>query len=149
VSTVSGSIRQPRTAYLLKQVELAFRARLDTAVRPHGLTAVQYTALAELRRHPGLSSAQLARRSFVSAQAMQELVARLEQQGLVRRVPAEHNRRVLRTSLTERGEAILRESDREVDEIERDMLADLDPEQVRALRDALRLGTKRLVKGEQ
>ncbi|TNC20462.1 MarR family winged helix-turn-helix transcriptional regulator [Amycolatopsis alkalitolerans] len=135
-----------RTAYLVKQLELAMRARLDAAVRPYGLTTIQYTALAELRRHPGLSSAQLARRSFVSAQTMQELVARLELQGLVRRKPSGRNKRVLQASLTAEGQRILAESDGEVDEIERDMLADLDPDQVTALRHALRLCTRRLLK---
>jgi len=31
--------------YLIKQVELAIRARLDVAIRDEGLTVVQYTAL--------------------------------------------------------------------------------------------------------
>ncbi|GAA5166271.1 MULTISPECIES: MarR family winged helix-turn-helix transcriptional regulator [Amycolatopsis] len=146
---MSRSELPPRTAYLVKQLELAMRSRLDAAVRPHGLTTIQYTALAELRRHPGLSSAQLARRAFVSAQTMQELVARLEHQGLVRRRPAEHNKRVLRTSLTAEGERILAESDSAIDEIERDMLADLEPAQVTEFRATLRLCTQRLLKDER
>ncbi|WP_243770242.1 MarR family winged helix-turn-helix transcriptional regulator [Amycolatopsis acidicola] len=144
---MSGSLPEARTAYLLKQLELALRARLDAAVRPHGLTVVQYTALTELSRDPGISAAELARRSFVSAQTMQELIARLEQQGLVQRVPAEHNKRVLETTLTERGERTLHASDHEVDEIEQDMLSDFDTEAVEALRQALRSCTKRVRKG--
>lgn len=133
-----------RTAYLVKRLELAVRGRLDSAMRPHGLTVVQYTALTALRRQPGLSSAQLARRSFVSAQTMQELMTKLERQGLVRRTPADGNRRVLSISLTERGLAKLDDTEHEVDEIERHMLADLDEDQVETLRQALRLCTQRL-----
>ncbi|PXY31606.1 MarR family winged helix-turn-helix transcriptional regulator [Prauserella muralis] len=133
-----------RTAYLVKRLELAVRAHLDAVVRPHGLTTAQYTALTALRVAPEQSSAQLARRSFVSAQTMQELVAGLERRGLVTRSPAPANRRVLRVRLTERGEDVLAELDRGMDELEREMLADLDAAQVQALRDALRLCTRRL-----
>ncbi|PRX47650.1 DNA-binding MarR family transcriptional regulator [Prauserella shujinwangii] len=133
-----------RTAYLVKRLELAVRARLDAAVRPHGLTTAQYTALTALRGGPGMSSAQLARRSFVSPQTMQELVVNLERRGLVTRSPSPDNRRVLGISLTDAGEAELRRLDEDVDEIERQMLADLDDEQVAALREALRRCTQRL-----
>ncbi|HKS46307.1 MAG TPA: MarR family transcriptional regulator [Amycolatopsis sp.] len=135
-----------RTAYLIKRLELAVRAQLDAALRPHELTVAQYTALTVLRRQPGLSSAQLARRSFVSAQTMQELVVKLEQQGLIERTQQEDNRRILRLSVTKRGLAKLAESDHETDEIEHEMLADLDASQVEALREALRLCTQRLTK---
>lgn len=133
-----------RTAYLVKRLELALRGQLDAAMRPHGLTVVQYTALTALERQPGLSSAQLARRSFVSAQTMQELTTKLERQGLIERKPADGNRRVLRLSLTELGRAKLAETEPEVDKIERAMLADLDEHGVEALRQALRQCTQRL-----
>jgi hypothetical protein len=51
--------------YLIKQLELAVRSHLDETVRDAGLTALQYTALTVLERHPELTSAQLARNSFV------------------------------------------------------------------------------------
>ena len=41
--------------YLVKQVELAVRSRLDELLRPDGLTALQYTALTVLERHPDMS----------------------------------------------------------------------------------------------
>ena len=64
--------------YLVKQVELAVRARLDELLRPDGLTALQYTALTVLERHPDMSVAQLARNSFVTAQSMADMVAALK-----------------------------------------------------------------------
>lgn len=54
------------TLYLVKRLELAIRARMDEVLRPHGLTTLQFTALTALRDRDGLSSAQLARRSFVT-----------------------------------------------------------------------------------
>jgi hypothetical protein len=43
-------------------------------LRPDGLTALQYTALTVLGRHPDMSVAQLARNSFVTAQSMADMV---------------------------------------------------------------------------
>ncbi|HWU60253.1 MAG TPA: helix-turn-helix domain-containing protein, partial [Microbacteriaceae bacterium] len=71
--------------YLVKQVELAIRARLETATREVGLTVTQYTALTVLERRPGLTSAQLAKNSFVRAQSMSTVTAELEERGLVSR----------------------------------------------------------------
>ncbi len=39
--------------YLVKQLELAVRARMDEVVGGEGLTPVQYTALTVLARRPG------------------------------------------------------------------------------------------------
>ena len=72
---------EPRLSYLVKQVELAIRADMDAHAREHGLTALQYTALTVLQRQPGMSGAQLSRRSFVSPQAGSEMVAHLERKG--------------------------------------------------------------------
>jgi len=64
---------EPSLLYVMKQVELAVRAELDEIAKPAGLTALQYTALTVLERHPNLTSAQLARNSFVTAQAMADM----------------------------------------------------------------------------
>ena len=71
--------------YLIKQVELAVRTRLDAVVGEHGLTSLQYTALTVLERHPGMTSADLARNSFVRAQTMAQMVVDLEAKGHVYR----------------------------------------------------------------
>lgn len=133
-----------RTAYLVKQLELAVRSRLESVARRLGLTTPQFTALTVLRTAPGLSSAELARRSFVSAQSMQEMVAALERKGLIVREPDPGNRRILRARLTEGGHRILTDSDTTFDRIEHDMTADLDTTQVQQLRLLLGLCINRL-----
>jgi len=67
----------PRVSYLVKELERALRTRIDEVLQPLALTAVQYTALSVLSLHAGMSSAQLARRSFVSPQAANEMVGAL------------------------------------------------------------------------
>lgn len=72
---VPTGTRGQRLTYLVKRLEMAERARMEEALRPLRVTLAQYTALSVLERRGGLSSAQLARRHFVTPQAMQQLVA--------------------------------------------------------------------------
>jgi hypothetical protein len=74
-----GAAGAPSTLYLFKQLELVVRALLDDALRPLGLTTLQYTALTVLQRRSGLSSAQLARRSFLRPQTMNVMVQTLQE----------------------------------------------------------------------
>ena len=100
-----GRPSQPTLLYVMKQVELAVRAELDELARPAGLTALQYTALTVLERHPDLTSAQLARNSFVTAQAMADMVTALLERELIERHRDEQDRRRLVLALTPRAEA--------------------------------------------
>ena len=117
-----GVTDEPLTLYLVKRLELAVRARMDEALRPHGLTTLQFTALAALRARDGLSSAQLARRSFVTPQTMHEMVQWLERHGHITRRRDPNNRRVLLISLTPSGRELLERCDPLVEAIEATML---------------------------
>ncbi len=79
--------------YPLKRPEPAVRTRLDELLEPAGITALQYAALTVLERHDGISAAQLARDSFVTAQSMADMVRAPESRGLIRREPNPANRR--------------------------------------------------------
>src|SRR5919206_2906064 len=83
----------PSLLYAVKQVELVVRAHLDELLRPSAITALQYTALTVLDRRGGLTTAELARNSFVTPQTMGDLVTALERRGLVERRPDPANRR--------------------------------------------------------
>lgn len=124
----------PMTTYLVKQAESAIRAHLDTVLRAHTLTTVQYTALTVLEHRADLSSAQLARRSFVKPQTMHELVIGLERQGLIERNPSPDQRHVLLIRLSTDGHKKLAECHADVDQIERRMLEDLSAAEVAMLR---------------
>lgn len=126
-----------RVIYLVKQVERGVRSVLDDAVRGFGLTTPQYAALSVLARRGGLSSAQLARRAFVTPQAMNQIVAQLEAEELITRAPDPANGRILRASLTSEGERRLAACEAAVDRIEARMLQALDPGSVDRLREAL------------
>lgn len=127
----------PSLLYMVKQVELVVRSHLDDLVRPSGITALQYTALTVLQRHDGLSAAQLARDSFVTAQSIADLVRSLETRGLVRRERNPNNRRELLILLTEEGRALLARHEAPVRELEERMVRDLTAHQTEQFRQTL------------
>lgn len=121
----------------MKQVELAVRSRLEDIFRPLGMTALQYTALTVLERHAGISSAQLARNSFVTAQTMTDMVVALEDRGLIERYRDPADGRRLLVVLTGAGRALLDRYRDEVSQLETRMLTGLTPDQAAELRATL------------
>ncbi|MET7654635.1 MULTISPECIES: MarR family transcriptional regulator [unclassified Streptomyces] len=141
-TTKAASASQPLKAppsllYMVKQVELVVRSHLDELVKPSGITALQYTALTVLERHDGLSAAQLARDSFVTAQSIADLVRSLETRGLIRRERNPRNRRELLILLTEEGRELLDRHAGPVRELEERMIRELTAHQAEQLRTAL------------
>lgn len=98
---LAGS-RQP-VGYLLMRVHRALRAAIDETLRPHGFTLPQVAVMFALARKSGLSTAELARRAFVTPQAMGEVLAGLEAKGCVIRRAHDSHGRILPTELTQTG----------------------------------------------
>jgi DNA-binding MarR family transcriptional regulator len=120
--------------YLIKQVELAVRQALDDVVVAADLTTLQYTALTVLERHPGMTSAELARNSFVRAQTMAEMVTYLLGRGLVTRDRDPNNRKQYLLALSREGQQVLDDLYDDVADIEARMLRDFDTGQTEILR---------------
>jgi DNA-binding MarR family transcriptional regulator len=120
--------------YLIKQVELAVRDALDGVVAKADLTTLQYTALTVLERHPGMTSAELARNSFVRAQTMAEMVTYLLGRGLVTRERDPKNRKQYLLSLSAEGHKVLDDLYDDVADIEARMLEGFDTGQMEILR---------------
>lgn len=113
----AGNAR-PRTSYLVARLDRLIRSKLSDALKPFGLSVPQYTLMSILEHRPGLSNAQLARRSYITAQAMHQVVNSLEERGLIqRRVSPDHGRIQL-TELTDEGLALLKACDEEVTRLE-------------------------------
>ena len=117
---------EPRIGYVVGRLDRALRREIGALVAPHGLTVSQYTALSILREKPGLSNAQLARRTYVTPQSMNEVLGALEGDGLIVRSPAANHGRVVEVVLSSRGDEVLAACDRAVSHMENAMLADLD-----------------------
>src|SRR5690349_14666327 len=149
VASETGSgAAEPRISYAVARLERAVRAEIAERVRPYGLTTLQYTTLSVLHRHGApLSNAQLARRSYMTPQAMIEVIDALETKGLIRRTPHPNHGRLLPATLTPKGKRVLADCERVVDEMEDSMLADLTARERTAFRNALTSSVRALGAG--
>jgi len=129
---------ESRVGYQMKRAQHALRVEMDKALREVGMTTAQYAALSTLEAAPGLSGAELARRSFVTPQTMNVILANLEAAGLVVRRPHPEHGRVLKTYLTEMGEESVTRAHGLVEAVERRMLDRLSQDDRRRLLEALR-----------
>lgn len=139
-STAEG----PRFSYVIGRLHRVLRSTLDDGIRAHGITVAQYTALSLLAEQSGLSNAQLARRSFMSAQSANQVLQALCEQGLVKRGNDPSHGRISPTELTARGRKVLTACERVVDTAERRMLGKLASEQKKRLLAELRACLKTL-----
>lgn len=127
----------PRTSYLVARLDRLVRSQLSEVLELFDLTVPQYTLLSVLEHRPGLSNAQLARRSYITAQAMHQVVNGLEERGLIaRRVSPDHGRIQL-TELTDEGVTMLKACDEEVTQLEERIFGVLGEKGEECLRDLL------------
>lgn len=119
--------------YAVKEAAAALRGAMDEALRPLDLSVPQYSSLEVLGQQPGLSAAQLARRTFVTRQSTQGVLQGLAARGLLTRPEAAPQGRALPTELTPAGRALLQAASRAVAEVERRMLEAFSAEEQRRL----------------
>lgn len=136
---------EPMTLYLVKRLEMLVRSLMDDALRIHGVTTLQYTALSVLARHDGMSSAALSRRSFVTPQTMNEMVLWFERRGLVARERDPQNRRVLLIHLTEDGRRVVADCTEIVRELEERVHSSMDDGERVGFRQGLSRGYRSLL----
>lgn len=94
----------------LVRAEKAVVAALSKALQPLDLKIAQLDMLMNLYRHPGMSQHDLARRLLVGRSNITMLLPQLESRGLVTRENDAKDKRVMRLTLTESGEALLMEA---------------------------------------
>jgi DNA-binding MarR family transcriptional regulator len=127
-----------RIAYSVGRLDRALRLRMGKVTARHGLTVAQYTALSVLSARGRQSNAQLARRSLVSPQAMNEIIEAMAAKRMVLRRPDPLHGRIVQIGLTAKGEAVLAKCDEAVQQLEGEMLAALNETQRKQLRGLLR-----------
>lgn len=127
----------PQLVYVVGRVHQGVRRELRQKLVPWGLSVPELTALSVLRTRPGLSSAQLSRRSLITPQSMSEVVAGLEGRGLVKRTVDPSHGRILRMTITADGARILAEIDPVVAELNAELLADVPAEHRQIVLDGL------------
>jgi DNA-binding MarR family transcriptional regulator len=130
--------------FALKRLQQTLRSRMDAALAEYGLTSPQYAVLALLAEHPGLSNAELARRSFVAAPTMLRLLDALSQAGLIARAAPSPEQRVRRTVLTSGGKKRLAAASAHVQEFEDLLVAQANPVHVEIIMSWLRTCAEQL-----
>lgn len=115
-------------SYKLKKTQHALRLRMDEALRQIELTTPQYAVLAQLELKPGISNAELARSSFITAQTMHAIVSNLEKRGLVKRKSDISHGRILCTELTDNGYKSVAQAHEIILSVESRMLATVSKE---------------------
>ncbi len=114
---------QPGTSYAIARLQQLVLGSVSEIASKHDLTALQFTTLSVLNRHGApLSNSQLARRSFMTAQSMHEVIDRLERAGLIKRNPHPNHRRKRPASLTAKGRRVLAACESAVADFETQML---------------------------
>ena len=137
LSIVSAIPPAQRILTAIKKAEQATQQAKDEAVARGGLTKAQYNALLILNDAPGLTSAELARRCFVTPQAMNETVNRLDRDGYIERRRHPTHSHVVEVLLTDDGTESLRRADTEVNALETDIRQALTLDEQRTLQDLL------------
>src|SRR5271163_200517 len=93
---------------LMSQLTHTMEHQMTSEVKDTNLTLLQLSALAELNRDGALSTADLARLTFVTPQNMSLTVSKLEASGYLFRRAHPTNARMKRLVLTARGLKVLR-----------------------------------------
>ncbi len=120
--------------YLLRQADVAFRARMERALADLGVTRPQFAVLTMVKAYPGLSNADLARLSLLTPQTMSTIVANLKRAGLLASRPHAVHGRIRQLALTEAGESALKRCRVRVDALEKQLAAGLAPRDEQAVR---------------
>ncbi|MFJ9005955.1 MarR family winged helix-turn-helix transcriptional regulator [Streptomyces canus] len=118
----------PTTGYLAWQFSQIIAGRLERALRAEDLTLAQHNALQQVLWTPGVSAAEIARRSGITAQSMGAAVSQLVERGLLRREPHPTSRRSMRLFATAEGGATAASATSIARRIERETTSPLSPD---------------------
>jgi DNA-binding MarR family transcriptional regulator len=123
--------------WLIGEAYRLSRRWTEEVVREQGITATQLGILKRLEFFPGISRAELARQTFISSQAAQVALAKLEAKELVTGRPT-RNSRAVRTQLTAKGKRVLKKCSVATEPVLEKMVAPLEPDDRKQLIELLR-----------
>lgn len=123
---------------MMSQFTHAMEHAMASTAEELNLTLLQLAALAELNHDASLSTADLARLTFVTPQNMSLTVSKLAAGGYLTRKSHPTNARIKRLVLTPRGAKVLRRAVARAVLIEREMFSVLSPRAKSALKTQLR-----------
>jgi len=134
------SMQQEAYLSLLRTADVLER-RVEAKLNEFGVTGTQYNALRILRGAgpEGLSCSEIGERMITHDPDVTRLLARLEKRGLVRRVRAKADRRVIHGKITPTGLRLLSGIDKPVEKYGREILEHVDEGKLKRLIELLEL----------
>jgi DNA-binding MarR family transcriptional regulator len=119
----------------------ALQTRVEGRLKKFGLSGTQYNALRILRGagSEGLPCREIGERMITHDPDITRLLNRLEERGLVERMRAKHDRRVIYGKVAARGLKLLRTMDEPIEKYLRDMLRPAGQEKLKQLIELLEL----------
>lgn len=128
-----------RVNYLIHDTSRVRRLLFDQEMRPHGVTHVQWTTLAQLSRSRtgAMAQADLAALLGVGKVAVSRMIDRMAANGLVERRPDKNDRRVNLIHITSKAEDILDRMTEVSRRINRQLLDGLTAAEISAMERAL------------
>ena len=131
--------RQPDAfvGYTIVRVAHVLQRRMEEALAPAGVNARQFSVLALLAQHPSVSAGQLARLVLVTPQSMSELLASLDDLGLVIREAPLGRGHPMGVTLSRAGKNVLRRAQPLVDALEARTTGDLSASEASRLNEQL------------
>lgn len=139
---MSRSHEEP-LGFLLYRVMAALRPQVAAELKPLGLGLPEFVCMRILSTHPGLTSAELARGTNVSAQAANQVLHGLEERGALTRRASAPAGRAMPAQLTRRGEALLKRADAAVHVADERILRGLSADEQRHLKRLLHTAATR------
>ena len=106
---------------------------LTERLAPLRLSLPEYTVLSLLDREPGISGAEMARRTLVSPQAINEMISSMERRTMIERNVDPGHGRILQMRLTSSGSQMLSDARERVESLESELQAGMDPDERRQL----------------
>ena len=132
------SLRE-ETLISIARTEAISREHLERVLAPHGLSMTQYNVLRILRGagSNGLCRNEIGQRLISRMPDVSRLLDRMETAGFVSRVRSTEDRRLVNTTLTARGRALVDGLDADVAEAQEKQLGHMTEDQLRTLVDLL------------
>lgn len=132
-----GASANDELFYLVMRLARSFQRACDDIAVREGISVAEVNILLVLGEGVPMSSAQLARRAFITPQASHQLVTRLESGGVIEYQPHPTNRRVRLVHLTDAGLALLDRVRRDLRAVQDRSMGDLSPADQSRLRSDL------------
>ena len=129
---------QRGAGFLLTDSARLLRKLIDRRLQPLGLSRAQWSVLAILSNHEGVSQSQISQELEIEKSTAGRLIDQVEKSGWIERRPIPGDRRLWSIHLTDQARQLLVEIERVIMHAREDMLRGLSEEQQNALTDLLR-----------